>query len=336
MFKLNTPSAGPDTIMGVTYSQFFPPAPTLTEVNVPRQDRRVFIVSGGASGVGLELCRFLYHAGGKVYIAGRSAQNAQVAITRIKAEKLDVPQDGAPGELAFLQVALDDLSTVKSAAERFTAAETRLDVLFNNAGVSNPPKGSLSPQGHELTMATNCLGPYLLTQLLLPMLQQTARAASPGSVRVVWTASVAVEFAQTPDGTFANPALVPQRDYEKSKVGNWFLAAALAKQSLDILSVVQNPGNLKTQIVRHFSSIVPLMAAPLLYHAKYGAYTELWAGLSDDLTLENNGSYVVPWGRLHPAPRADMAGPVKELLENDSGVAADFRDFCDAATVKYR
>ncbi|KAK6429456.1 hypothetical protein LTR95_014393, partial [Oleoguttula sp. CCFEE 5521] len=164
----------------------------------------------------------------------------------------------------------------------------------------------------------------------------TASTSPSGSVRVVWTASVAVEFAQTPDANFATPALVPQRDYEKSKVGNWFLAAALAKQCPEILSIVQNPGNLKTQIVRHFSSIVPLLAAPLLYHAKYGAYTELWAGLSENLTLQDNGCYVVPWGRLHPAPRADTAGPVQDLLENDFGVAADFREFCETATVKYR
>nr|OQO30074.1 hypothetical protein B0A51_02636 [Rachicladosporium sp. CCFEE 5018] len=322
--------------MGATYSQFFPPTPTLTEANVPRQDGRVFLVTGGASGVGLELSRLLYHAGGKVYIAGRSAQNAQKAITKIKAEKPDIPQVGPPGELAFLQVTLDDLSTIKAAAGKFTAVETRLDVLFNNAGVSNPPKGSLSPQGHELTMATNCLGPYLFTQLLLPTLQHTASTSPSGSVRVVWTASVAVEFAQAPDANFATPALNPQQDYDKSKVGNWFLAAALAKQSPEILSVVQNPGNLKTQIVRHFSSIVPLMAAPLLWHAKYGAYTELWAGVSDTLTLKNNGSYVVPWGRLHPAPRADMAAPVNDLLEKGSGVAADYRDFCETATAKYR
>ncbi|KAK6439368.1 hypothetical protein LTR95_004435, partial [Oleoguttula sp. CCFEE 5521] len=133
--------------MGATYSQFFPPTPTLTEASVPRQDGRVFIVTGGASGVGLELSRILYHAGGKVYIAGRSAQNGQKAITKIKAEKPDVSPKGPPGELAFLQVTLDDLTTIKDAVEKFIAAETRLDVLFNNAGVSNPPKGSISAQG---------------------------------------------------------------------------------------------------------------------------------------------------------------------------------------------
>ena len=67
--------------MGVTFSQFFPPKPTLTEVNLPSQKGKVFIVTGGTSGVGFELCAILYQAGGKVYLAGRSEANAQFAIS---------------------------------------------------------------------------------------------------------------------------------------------------------------------------------------------------------------------------------------------------------------
>ncbi|KAF7196804.1 Short-chain dehydrogenase/reductase sthC [Pseudocercospora fuligena] len=62
--------------MGASYSQFFPPPPTLTESNLPSQSGKVFIVTGGAAGVGYELSKILYHAGGKVYIAGRSEKNA--------------------------------------------------------------------------------------------------------------------------------------------------------------------------------------------------------------------------------------------------------------------
>ena len=115
-------------------------------------------MTGGASGVGFELCAILYHAGGKVYLAGRSEANAQSAISNIKARS-----PTSPGELIFLSVHLDDLTTIKPAVEAFTAKESKLDVLFNNAGVSLPPAGSLSAQGHELQMATNRLGLCLLT-----------------------------------------------------------------------------------------------------------------------------------------------------------------------------
>ena len=65
--------------MGVTSPQFFPPKPTLTEANLPSQKGKVFIVTGGASGVDFELCAILYQAGGKVYLVGRSEANAQSA-----------------------------------------------------------------------------------------------------------------------------------------------------------------------------------------------------------------------------------------------------------------
>src|SRR5690348_4263553 len=119
--------------MGVTFSQFFPPSPAFTEANISSQKGKVFIVTGGTSGIGFELCRVLYQAGGKVYLASRSEEDANVAIEKIKAGPAT-----SPGEVHFLRISLDDLSTIKPAVESFQACESRLDVLFNNAGVSNP------------------------------------------------------------------------------------------------------------------------------------------------------------------------------------------------------
>lgn len=139
-------------------------------------------MTGGYSGVGLELCTILYQAGGRVYLAGRSEEKAANAIANIKASC-----PSSDGEIIFLQINLDDSTTIKPAVKKFTAAESRLDFLFNNAGVSNPPQGSISPQGHDLQLATNCLGPQFLTQLLLPTLKATAQNLPSASVRVIWT-----------------------------------------------------------------------------------------------------------------------------------------------------
>ncbi|KAJ9297093.1 hypothetical protein DTO271G3_4854 [Paecilomyces variotii] len=320
--------------MGTTWSQFFPPKPTLTEDNLPNQQGKVFLVTGGYSGVGLELCKLLYQAGGKVYLAGRSEEKARNAIATIEA------QPG--GEVIFLPLSLDDLTTIKPAVEKFTATESRLDILFNNAGVSNPPKGSISAQGHELQMATNCLGPYLLTRLLLPILQQTAREAPSASVRVIWTSSIVVDLSTPKDipsflDEIEHPPPDQQRNYLNTKLGNWFLAHELAVQagSSGILSMVQNPGNLKTNLTRHFPAILPWVVAPLLYPARYGAYTALWAGLSDELTLEDGGKYVLPWGRLHPSPREDLLVAMKTKEVGGSGVADGFVRYCDRYIVDY-
>jgi NAD(P)-dependent dehydrogenase (short-subunit alcohol dehydrogenase family) len=131
--------------MGVTLSQFFPPHPTLTEQNLPSQKSKVFIVTGGTSGVGYHLATILYQSGGKVYIAGRTEAKAKQAIEEIKSLS---PDDSSAGELENLTLELDDLSSIKASAEAFKAKESKLDVLWNNAGVSLPPVGSVSKQGH--------------------------------------------------------------------------------------------------------------------------------------------------------------------------------------------
>lgn len=71
--------------LSVLWTQFFPPRGPLTESNLPSQSGKVFIVTGGSSGLGFQLLRILYGAGGKVYILTRSKENVDAAIARIKA-----------------------------------------------------------------------------------------------------------------------------------------------------------------------------------------------------------------------------------------------------------
>jgi NAD(P)-dependent dehydrogenase (short-subunit alcohol dehydrogenase family) len=322
--------------MGATWSQFFPPEAPLTETNLPSQSGKVFLVTGGYSGVGFELCKILYLAGGKVYLAGRSEEKARAAIHRITSESVSL----SSGDIIFLSLSLDDLTTIKPAVENFSAAEDRLDVLFNNAGVSNPPNGSQSAQGHELQLATNCLGPHLLTQLLLPKLQATAKSLPPASVRVLWTSSITVDTAPSGGMDLAgltHPKPDPQHNYTLSKLGNWFLAHELSQKvgPSGILSVTLNPGNLKTELTRHFSRVVPILVSPLLYDAKFGAYTNLWAGLSSDLTIEDGGKYIVPWGSLSINPRKDLLDAMKDRQSGGTGVSKQFVEFCNLAIAKF-
>lgn len=329
--------------MGANLSQFFPPAPSLTEANLPSQSGKVFIVTGGYSGVGLELSSVLYHAGAKVYLAGRSASKVSSAISDIqsRARPSSVSSSTALGELHFLSLDLADLTTIKPAVEKFMASEARCDVLFNNAGVSLPPQNSHTAQGDELQMGTNCLGHYLLTQLLLPLLLGTAESSPRASVRVIWTSSIVVDLSAPQGGIVASELTAPppnqQRNYLNSKTGNWFLADALARQvgSKGILSVTQNPGNLSTGLLRHAPWLLGFVSYPLLYEAKMGAYTALWAGLSEELVEEHGSSYIVPWGRLHPRPRQDLL-KIMEESRDGTGAAAAFLEFCEERTKDYR
>lgn len=124
-----------------TLSIYFPPAPKFTDKHLPSLAGKIFIVTGAASGVGYELAKILYLAGGTVYIAARSEARCQGAIEKLHAE-LRSTSESKHGSLKIMVMDLGDLRSVKSAGELFLKSESRLDVLFHNAAVMEPPAGS--------------------------------------------------------------------------------------------------------------------------------------------------------------------------------------------------
>ncbi|RMD44017.1 hypothetical protein DV735_g1057, partial [Chaetothyriales sp. CBS 134920] len=315
-----------------------PPKPTLTEANLPSQAGRVYIVTGGYAGVGYHLSHILYGKGAKVYVAGRSKDKASQAISKIRK---DFPASTG-GELVFLQVDFSDLATVAKAAKAFQQQEQRLHVLWNNAGISVPPAGSKSVQGYDLQLAVHSIGPFLFSKLLLPQLRAAAAESPAASVRTVWVASYLVD-AQAPKGGISldllnNLPKDPQKCYAISKLGSWFLASEFNRRessSSGIVSVAVNPGNLKTDIWQNTGKVIQLLVSPILHDAKFGAYSELWAGLSPEVTKERGGGYVIPWGRWHPSPREDLLNAIKPEASGGSGRAQQFYDWCDSKTASF-
>ncbi len=143
------------------YTQSFPPPPTFTEQQLgdlkskvlptptspvvlytaDHLPSKVLIVTGGASGVGLELVKLLYQKNGTVYVAGRSREKGMKAIHDIQALF-----PSSTGRLEFLLLDLEDLTGIRRSAEDFMGREKSLHVLWNNAGVALPPEGSKSKQ----------------------------------------------------------------------------------------------------------------------------------------------------------------------------------------------
>jgi len=122
-------------------SAIFPPTPTFTDKDLPSLVGKVFIVTGAASGLGFELAKILYIAGGTVYIAARSVSRCEDAIQKVK---FQTSKQKSKGQLKIMVIDLADLGSLKAAADEFLAQETRLDVLVNNAAVMRPPAGSKS------------------------------------------------------------------------------------------------------------------------------------------------------------------------------------------------
>lgn len=227
---------------GSMRTQYFPPAPTFTEKDVGKQDGKVFIVTGGNTGVGLELIKMLYPTGATIYMASRSEERAQTAIKEVTSVD---PTNAS--HVKFLHLDLADLNSVRSAAKAFADQESRLDILWNNAGVGGMPVGSKTKQGIEAHMGVNVIGPLLFTELLLPQIKAAASSSPKDSVRIVWTSSWMAEGG-SPKGGFILKDLQnggtkdAYTNYGTSKASNWIIAnEAAARWGKDgIISVSVN------------------------------------------------------------------------------------------------
>jgi NAD(P)-dependent dehydrogenase (short-subunit alcohol dehydrogenase family) len=216
------------------------------------------------------------------------------------------------GEVKALTIDLGDLKTIGPCVSAFLAQSSRLDVLFNNAGMGgSTPPGSLNAQGQDLVFGINCLGPFLLTKLLLPILRQTAKTSPPASVRVLFTGSGLVDM-KAPTGGVSLHELQPGKGskdpvltYAASKAGNWLLASEFDKRVRGdgVVCLVQNPGNLNTSGYDGVNWLTMLFVKPLLHEPKFGAYTGLWTALSTDVKVSDGGRYVLPWGKWHVSPQ---------------------------------
>ncbi|PMD26405.1 short-chain dehydrogenase [Hyaloscypha hepaticicola] len=299
-------------------SQMYPPEPGFKEKDIPSLKEKVYIITGSNTGIGLELAKILFSKRAKIYIAARSKSKALSAINDIKSA-----YPSSTGCLEFLPLDLADLSTIKASAQEFLSKEKRLDALFNNAGVMNPPQGSKTAQGYELQLGTNCVGTFI-------------------SVRVVWVSSSAAE-GLSPKGGVDMQNLdykvekLGMTKYGTSKAGNYLHATEFAKRYREegIVSVLLNPENLDSELYRNQGGVVRWVLRRLvLYPPIYGAYTLLFAGLSEEVTVEKSGDWVVPWGRFMSI-RGDLVLASKSVTEGGTGIARAFWEWSEEQIRSY-
>lgn len=131
---------------------------------------KIALVTGSTDGVGRAVARELGEQGARVLVHGRDAARGAQVVGDIEA---------AGGSARFLAADFSSLDAVRHLAEAVSAETQRLDLLVNNAGIGFGRPGAgreLSADGVELRFAVNHLAGYLLTELLLPALIDSAPA----------------------------------------------------------------------------------------------------------------------------------------------------------------
>jgi NAD(P)-dependent dehydrogenase (short-subunit alcohol dehydrogenase family) len=194
------------------------------------------LVTGASSGLGLEVARILASRNATVILAVRDPARGAAALRQISSPI---------ARLATLDLA--SLASIRAFASTFTSP---LDILINNAGVMAIPRRLLTPDGFELQFATNHLGHYALTGLLLPAL-----LLSP-SPRVVTVASLAHRRAAAGldfDDLQSASHYDPWQAYGNSKLANLLFALELDRRAKSansaFRSIAAHPGVTTTNIV---------------------------------------------------------------------------------------
>ncbi|HEY1915693.1 MAG TPA: oxidoreductase [Streptosporangiaceae bacterium] len=187
-----------------------------TAADVPDQHGRTAVVTGATGGIGLETARVLAARGADVVLACRDKTKADQISVRFNAQ--------SGGRVRVVHLDLSSLDSVRSAAAEIRAACPRLDLLVNNAGVMGPPC-QRTKDGFELTFATNHLGPFALTGLVLDRL-----LATPGS-RIVTVSSVGHRYGEMNfDDLQSEREYRPDRAYYQSKLANLMFSYELQRR----------------------------------------------------------------------------------------------------------
>ncbi|MDI2124938.1 oxidoreductase [Yinghuangia seranimata] len=285
---------------------------------IPDLGRRVFVVTGANSGLGLATTRALARSGAHVILAVRDEGKGRAAVAQLADE---IPG----GVFEVRKVNLADLDSVRAFSDELHAEHTRLDVLVNNAGLMAPPRRTLSPQGHEVQFAANHLGHFALTGLLLDLLE----AGSDPRVVTVSSANHRKAALYFEDLT-GEHSYSPMGYYNQSKLANavfgWQLHQRLTAAGSPVRSLLAHPGytatNLQTSsptgMVRFLFGRLLL---PLAQTADQGALPTLYAATAPDV---EGGQFFGPDGMgelrgapkvVEPAPRAADAETGRRLWE---------------------
>lgn len=179
---------------------------------------QIILVTGATSGIGKVAARELAKQGAYVVLLARNPEKAE-------ATRREIVAAAGHDRVGVLLADLSDLAQVRKAADHFNATYPRLDVLINNAGLLFGKPRQTSADGYELGVATNHLGPFLLTSLLLGKLQ-----ASPAA-RIINVASEAYRFAKPDFEDFQSErAYSPMRVYGNTKLYNIMFTQELARR----------------------------------------------------------------------------------------------------------
>jgi NAD(P)-dependent dehydrogenase (short-subunit alcohol dehydrogenase family) len=229
--------------------------PQWTEADIPDQTGRTAVVTGANSGIGYETARILAHHGATVVLACRDDHKAAAAAARIHAH---APQS----EIHTTRLDLASAASIREGAALLRADHPRIDLLIHNAGCMRLQR-ELTEDGFERTLATNYLGPFQLTRLVLEQITAVPRS------RIVTVSSSSHRFVNLDfDDLHGRHGYHPLRAYARSKLAvlltTYALQHSLQAMGAPTLAVAAHPGNCRTAFGDELHPLIRTAASPRL------------------------------------------------------------------------
>jgi NAD(P)-dependent dehydrogenase (short-subunit alcohol dehydrogenase family) len=263
---------------------------------------KVVIVTGATAGIGKEIARGLARLGATMVIGARDAGRGRAVAD-------EIVKDAGHANVSVLEIDVACLAKVRDFAAAFESKFDRLDALVNNAGAWFTDR-RLSPDGYEMTFATNVLGPHLLARLLLPRLK------SAGSSRVVNIVSSMASDYDADDLMYEKRKYDGFKAYGQSKQAFRMLTWGLAKQ-LEGTGVTANaaaPGFVRTEFNRNargfMATMINLSSLLFAVSPEKGADTPIWVASAPELATSNGKLFDARKEKdgkfREPAPIADL------------------------------
>ncbi|NND67447.1 MAG: SDR family oxidoreductase [Halioglobus sp.] len=242
------------------------------------------VITGATTGIGRSTAREIARRGATVTLLCRSAEKARELCAEIEA-------DGAAAPRVVL-LDLASLESVRKAAAQLLATGEAIDVLLNNAGVINTARRE-SVDGFEETLAVNHFAPFLLTGLLLPLVQQAAHG------RIVNVASDAHAFVRDMgfDDIQSERRYSTFNVYGRSKLANILFTRELSRRLAGSGVTVNclHPGAVSTGLGTQngfLGRILPLLLKPFFRTPDKGAESSIYLACSDEIA-DVSGEYFV-------------------------------------------
>jgi NAD(P)-dependent dehydrogenase (short-subunit alcohol dehydrogenase family) len=264
-----------------------------------QQQPPVAVVSGASSGIGKAAAKALAARGWRIIGLGRDAARCVEAEAELRATA------AAGSQVEMIRADLSLLADTARLAREVMARTNRIDVLINNAGgVGN--EMVMTPEGNEATFASNHLGPFLLTNRLLPLLRAAVAASMPGAVRIIATSSIGHHSCPGIDWNDLQRIrnFTTGGAYTSAKLANVLFTRALARRLADdgIVAHAMEPGVvLASNFVSHADANMQRYMATLTDVAvspDEAAETLVWLATAPEPGQTSGGYYY----RCKPAP----------------------------------